>query len=82
MTIREPYEVVSTILGVLLALYFAQIGINVYGTGSVTLDAEERGVLVEPDLSYYVGGTEGKYPDLAIEVVYTRGNFKTYIYLK
>ncbi|MEP0799420.1 Uma2 family endonuclease [Funiculus sociatus] len=77
MTIREPHEVVSTILGVLLALYFAEIGINVYGTGSVTLEAEERGASVEPDLSYYVGGTEGKdYPDLAIEVVYTSGNIK------
>lgn len=76
MTIREPHEVVSTILGVLLALYFAEIGINVYGTGSVTLEAVES-ASVEPDLSYYVGGTEGKdYPDLAIEVVYTSGNTK------
>lgn len=74
MPIREPHEVVSTILGILLALYFAEIGINIYGTGSVTLESVQKNASVEPDLSYYIDGTEGKkYPDLAIEVVYTSG---------
>ena len=77
MTIREPHEVVSTILAMLLGLYCLEAGINIYGTGSVTLEAEEKTASVEPDLSYYVGGTEGKeHPDLAIEVIFTSGNIK------
>jgi Uma2 family endonuclease len=77
MTIREPHEVVSTILGMLLGLYCLEVGINIYGTGSVTLEAEEKTASVEPDLSYYVGETQGKeYPDLAIEVIFTSGNIK------
>lgn len=80
ITIHEPHEVISTILGVLLALYFAEVGINVYGTGSVTLEAQEKGASIEPDLSYYIGESEGKeYPDLAIEVIFSSGSNKKLI---
>lgn len=72
MTIGEQHEIIKTILGFLLELYFCEMGINFIPVGSATREDKTKGVSFEPDESYYIGEKK-EHPDLAIEVVMTSG---------
>lgn len=68
MTIGETHENIKSVLAILLALYFFEMGINFIPVGSATREDETKGVSFEPDESYYIGEKK-EHPDLAIEVV-------------
>lgn len=55
MTLGEQHEMIKTILGFLLELYFCEKGINFIPVGSATHRAKEKGASFEPDESYYIG---------------------------
>jgi Uma2 family endonuclease len=77
MTLNEPHEAIVAALEALLIFYCVEIGIEVYDTGSTTREKAEAEVSLQPDISYFIGGSEGKdYPDLAIEVIFTSGGIK------
>lgn len=73
MTLGEQHEMIKTILGFLLELYFCEKGINFIPVGSATRRAKEKSASFEPDESYYIGEKKGN-PDLAIEVNITSGS--------
>lgn len=72
MTISPEHEIIKSILGALLIIYFSEMDISFIPTGSATLQGEEKGSSTEPDLSYCFG-EEIDTPDLAIEIVMTSG---------
>jgi Uma2 family endonuclease len=77
MTLNEPHEAIVAALEALLIFYCVEIGIELYDTGSTTREKVEAEVSLQPDISYFIGGSEGKdYPDLAIEVIFTSGSIK------
>lgn len=77
MTLDEPHEAIVAALEALLIFYCVEIGIELYDTGSTTREKAEAEVSLQPDISYFIGGSEGKdYPDLAIEVIFTSGSIK------
>ncbi|WP_368011718.1 hypothetical protein [Laspinema palackyanum] len=51
------------------------MGIEFIPIGNATRESETKGVCFEPDESYYIGDRKS-HPDLAIELVITRGNPK------
>ena len=73
MTIGEDHELIKTVIGFLLQLYFCEMGIEYIPVGSATRRAEEKGASFEPDESYYLGEKKA-VPDLAIEIVITSGS--------
>lgn len=75
MTTGEEHEIIKTIIGFLLELYFCEMGIEYIPVGNATRESETKGASFEPDESYYIGDRK-PHPDLAIEVVITRGNSK------
>jgi len=75
MTTGEEHEIIKTIIGFLLELYFCEMGIEYIPVGNATRESETKGASFEPDESYYIGDRK-PHPDLAIEVVITSGNPK------
>ena len=75
MTIGEEHEIIKSLIGLLLGLYFFHQQIEFIPVGSATRESEEKGVSFEPDQSYYIKGKK-ENPDLAIEVNLTSGNPK------
>ncbi|MBW4667000.1 MAG: Uma2 family endonuclease [Cyanomargarita calcarea GSE-NOS-MK-12-04C] len=73
MTLGEQHEMLKTIFGFFLELYFCEKGINFIPVGSATRRAEEKGASFEPDESYYLG-TKKENPDLGIEINITSGS--------
>ena len=67
------HEGVKKILARLVEIYALERDIELSGYGSTTLrkEAAERGL--EPDECYVLGDGQREYPDLAIEVVLSRG---------
>lgn len=76
MTLSPEHEIIKSLLGLLLSVYFVEKDISFTPTGSATLQAEKKGSSKEPDLSYRFGENrrQRQAPDLAIEVVITSGN--------
>lgn len=72
MTVGEQHENIKSVLAILLALYFFEMGIEFIPVGSATREAETKGASFEPDESYYLGEKK-ENPDFAIEVVITSG---------
>jgi len=68
----RKHEIVKARIGGLLEVYLLKADIDYTPTGSVTLESEEGLVRREADKSYELGA-DRKRPDLAIEVVVTRG---------
>ncbi|NHC35042.1 Uma2 family endonuclease [Scytonema millei] len=62
----------KTRIGGLLELFFLETDTEYFPTGSTTFRKEDNQAGGEPDESYCIG-TEKDFPDLAIEVVVTRG---------
>jgi Uma2 family endonuclease len=73
MTIGEDHEEIKSIIGLLLGLYFLELGIDFIPVGSATRRSQDKDVSFEPDESYYFGQKK-EHPDLAIEVVFSSGN--------
>ena len=73
MTLGEEHEMLKTIIGFLLELYFCEMGINFIPVGSATRRSQEKGASFEPDESYYLGQKK-ENPDLAIEINITSGS--------
>ncbi|MBE9039205.1 Uma2 family endonuclease [Oscillatoriales cyanobacterium LEGE 11467] len=75
MTVGEEHEILKTIIGALIELFFLHNQIEFVPVGSATREAEERGASFEPDESYYIGEKK-KHPDLAVEVIITSGGIE------
>jgi Uma2 family endonuclease len=73
MTLGEQHEMIKSVIGILLALYFFEKGINFIPVGSATRRAKEKSASFEPDESYYIEEKK-ENPDLAIEVNITSGS--------
>jgi Uma2 family endonuclease len=71
LAVSQDHETISRLIGILLAEYFVEKGIEFTPTGSFT--QEKEGVAsAQADESYFIGKV-GKIPDLSIEVVFTSG---------
>ncbi|OIP76177.1 MAG: hypothetical protein AUK48_06180 [Oscillatoriales cyanobacterium CG2_30_44_21] len=68
------HELIKTIIGALLELYFLEMGIEFFPMGQATQEKAEQ-VSLQPDESYSFGIPK-KIPDLAIEVILTSGNME------
>jgi Uma2 family endonuclease len=68
------HELIKTIIGALLELYFLEMEIEFFPMGQATQEKAER-VSLQPDESYSFGIPK-KIPDLAIEVILTSGNIE------
>lgn len=66
----KKHEIVKSIIGALLEIYFLEMRIRFVPTGSMTLQDRNPQRWVQPDESYQFG-EEKEFPDLAIEVVTT-----------
>jgi len=66
------HELIKTIIGALLELYFLEMEIEFFPMGQATQEKVEQ-VSLQPDESYSFGNPK-KIPDLAIEVILTSGN--------
>jgi Uma2 family endonuclease len=72
MSISAEHELIKSILDALLVVFFCQCQIDVVPMGSATVQAEDRAVSAEPDLSYRLDGATG-LPQLVIEVALSSG---------
>jgi len=66
------HELINTIIGALLELYFLEMEIEFFPMGQATQEKAQQ-VSLQPDESYSFGSPK-KIPDLAIEVILTSGN--------
>ena len=66
------HELIKTIIGALLELYFLEMEIEVFPMGQATQEKVEQ-VSLQPDESYSFGSLKN-VPDLAIEVILIGGN--------
>jgi len=66
------HELIKTIIGALLELYFLEMEIEFFPMGQATQEKAQQ-VSLQPDESYSFGSPK-KIPDLAIEVILTSGN--------
>ena len=72
LAVSQDHETFSRLIGILLAIYFEEKGIEFTPTGSFT--QEKPGVAsAQADESYCIGKPK-TIPDLSIEVVFTSGN--------
>ena len=75
MTTSEDHERIKLIIRSLLDVYMLDVGMEFssYGNWTMRNEGEESGI--EADDCYRIGldQTRGRWPDLAIEVVWTRG---------
>ncbi|MEQ8973550.1 MAG: Uma2 family endonuclease [Coleofasciculus sp. C1-SOL-03] len=72
LAVSQDHETFSRLIGILLAIYFEEKGIEFTPTGRFT--QEKEGVAsAQADESYSIG-TLKNTPDLSIEVVFTSGN--------
>jgi Uma2 family endonuclease len=74
MTPSQGHELTKTTLGRLIEAYADEMEMGLWGYGSWTLKSAPEETAAEPDECYCIGGPPTKdAPDLAIEVVWTRG---------
>ena len=66
------HELIKTIIGALLEMYFLEMEIELFPMGQATQEKVEQ-VSLQPDESYSFGSPK-KIPDLAIEVILTSSN--------
>ncbi|MFM7887796.1 MAG: Uma2 family endonuclease, partial [Pseudanabaena sp.] len=66
------HELIKTIIGALLELYFLEMEIEFFPMGRATQEKAQQ-VSLQPDESYSFGSPK-KIPDLAIEIILTSGN--------
>jgi Uma2 family endonuclease len=68
----RQHEVSKDNIARLLSAYFEETRTRFYGLGSTTFKAEAKRRGAKPDVSFCIG-TDKEFPDIAIEVVQTRG---------
>ena len=73
MTPSPEHESAKATIGTLLDVYLIQKGIRFYKCGSPTIKNQDKVRGKEPDESYNLG-TKKDIPDLAIEVIVSRGS--------
>jgi Uma2 family endonuclease len=74
MSPSSTHELLKTNLGRLLEVWALDMDVELNGFGSETLKRQRDRSGVEPDECYFVGPRAGRrFPDLAIEVVWTSG---------
>jgi Uma2 family endonuclease len=73
MSPSRGHERTKTLIARLLEAYAEERGLEFDGYGSLTMRSAPRKRGAEPDECYEVGGGPKKFPDLAIEVVWTSG---------
>lgn len=71
LAVSPEHEIATQLIGILLAEYFVEKGIEFTPTGSFTQEKEGE-VSAQADQSYFLGEL-GTTPDLSIEVVITSG---------
>lgn len=77
MTPSRPHESITFRIGRLVEVWCEAWGIEFSGYGSWTLEAQPAERALEPDACYVFGAVaEPQRPDLAIDVVWTRGGVK------
>ena len=79
LTIMSPslnHEMIKKRIAILLEIYFIEKNINYYSTGSTTFRKKEKRGGLEPDESYCFDELK-KYPDLAIEIIFTSGSINS-----
>lgn len=72
LSVSPQHEIISQLIGILLAEYFVEKGIEFTPTGSFTQEKEGE-ASAQADQSYFLGEL-GITPDLSIEVVITSGS--------
>ena len=75
MTLSEQHEMIKSLLGIFISLYFFEKRIEFIPVGSATRRDRTKEVSFEPDESYYIGEKK-EHPDLAVEVAITSGDAK------
>lgn len=75
MATSEDHERIKCWLRSLLEVYMLDSGMDFGGVGGFTMKQELKRAGIEPDQCYRIGSdqTRGRWPDLAIEVVWTHG---------
>ncbi len=67
----QDHEFFSRVIGLLISVFFAEIGVEFAPTGAMT--QEKKGIVsAQADESYCIGDLKSK-PDLSIEVIFTSG---------
>lgn len=79
MTTSPLHEHLKKLIARLVELHALVRGVRILGFGSATYRREEKERGLEPDECYCIG-TKKDFPDLAIEVVVTRGMNKLEVY--
>jgi len=79
MTTSPRREHLKTLIARLVELHALMRGVRIIGFGSATYRREDTERGLEPDECYCIG-TKKDFPDLAIEVVVTRGMNKLEVY--
>lgn len=79
MTTSPLHEHLKKLIARLVELHALVRGVRILGFGSATYRREEKERGLEPDECYCIG-TKKDFPDLAIEVVVTRGMNKLDVY--
>jgi len=79
MTTSPLHEHLKTLIARLVELHALVRGVRILGFGSATYRREDKERGLEPDECYCIG-TKKDFPDLAIEVVVTRGMNKLEVY--
>lgn len=74
MSPSRDHEEIKSWLGRIVEIYALEIGLQFSGVGSWTLRSAPRARGLEPDECYIIGDRNKPRPDLAIEVVWTRGS--------
>ncbi|WP_319633184.1 hypothetical protein [Romeriopsis navalis] len=64
----KPHEIFSSLVNVLLSLYFGDRGVEFLGTDSANQEVDGEAA-AQPDQSYCIEGVK-PVPDLAIEIVF------------
>jgi Uma2 family endonuclease len=72
LAVSRDHEVFSRLIGILLAEYFVEKGIEFTPTGSFTQEKKEV-ASAQADESYFINSVS-ETPDLSVEVVFTSGN--------
>jgi len=76
MSPSAGHEGLKTMLARLVEAWADEVGLELNGYGSWTLKSEPNEVGAEPDECYVVDAVTKDRPDLAIEVIWTRGGLR------
>jgi Uma2 family endonuclease len=73
MTTSDRHEMAKKLLARLFEIWALEMGVPIIGLGQTTWRKRAESAGVEPDECYFLGTRKKRFPDLAIEIVYTSG---------